>query len=285
MLTKTNILNIIAIILIIFISSCSSNPEEIDPVEEISEDFEEIEITINEAKFEKMEGTMEGLMHDDSSSTFTITHEYKTIKLNNAVSVDVLILVAHNNLNINSGTEDLMDASFVYQKAGFKPEVEYKIENQVGYLTIKQKKKCNKKISIDTEKNNNWDIVLNKKIPLDLKIKCISGFCDLKLGNLNLKSLKMKMSTGENIIDFRGDIKSNSKVYLSGEIEISKLYLPNNIGVKVIFKKDNIVIKNTGLIKKTPNLYVNKLYKSSTTKLEIEIYSDIGLIELISDNN
>lgn len=221
--------------------------------------------------------------------------ETKSVSQGEATFVNVQIAFLGGTIDVSGGAKQLMDASFLYSRLEWKPEVEYDIKNKIGSLKVSMPD-ARGEISINDENVNEWDIQLNNDSPMDLSIKLGGGEgnydlsnlkmnrleiqpgggkLDINLRNSSLPRLDFKAVAGEATIDLSGKWNNDLDAdFVCGFGELN-LRLPRKVGVKV---------KATGILgkidapgfSKEGSRYTNDAYQKTKVMLYIDILGGIG---------
>lgn len=235
----------------------------------------------------------------DTVEVGELLKESHTVELNDADDARVYIKMGAGELQIDSGAEELLEADFTYNVAEWKPEIEYKVTDGSGRLTIRQPQTY--KVSMHSDARYEWDLKFKDNVPLDIRIECGAGESDIELGSLNVTQLDMKLGAGDAKIDLdgntsltdleldigvgsitvelNGDWEHNVDVEIQGGIGQIKLRLPENIGVRVNITKGVGDVDASGLYRRG-NSYVNRAYDNADVILEVNIQAGVGQIDL-----
>ena len=203
----------------------------------------------------------------------------KTVELGSAESVRAEIKVGVGELEIAGGANELLEADFIYNVAGWKPEVEYSIIGNQGQLTIQQPS------DVDIPEGRfryEWDLRINNNVPIDLSIVLGVGASSLDLRGLSLTKLDIITGVGEGTIDLTGDWEQDLEASVKGGIGKVTLLLPKDVGVRVNIA-GGIGDINTGNLKGDGSAYINDAYGESDVTLNINITGGIGQINLELD--
>jgi hypothetical protein len=225
--------------------------------------------------------------------------ESETVELGDAASVRVELDMGAGELDVAGGAAELLEASFTYNVAELKPEVDYRGDT----LTVRTP-------NVDTgiaslrdvaDYRYEWDLRLNDDVPMELEVNVGAGRTDLKLGSLSLTKLDVAGGAGEILVDLSGstsltklDIAAGAgdlTVDLSGawqnDLEASIaggigeriLILPRDTGVRVKVELGVGTVDAAGLTKEG-EYYTNDAYGQSEATLELELAGGVGGIEL-----
>ena len=266
---------IILLSIVFFTFQCIPNTNNNEDFTE--EDVEEItEIEEAEDGFFDLEEKMEELMEDDEPIEL-IQDVYKQ-KAGGAKSVQVEIDVSACKLKLSSGSKQLFTGGFAYSKKRWKPEINYKVVEKKGFLSINQPETNN--INFNNDDRYVWNLKFGKNIPLDINLELGAGLSEILLAEIPIKTFNMVMGVGKTVLDLRGKWKQNAEIHLDGGIGLLKMYLPENVGVKVNTTKGLGNIDVLNMIKKDKNTYVNESYNKSKITINVYLKTGIGKIEI-----
>lgn len=131
----------------------------------------------------------------------TLKYDYKNLQPGDAKSAQVVLKMRAGNLNVQGGAEDLLNAKFASNVPGWMPEVSYTVDNGVGLLSIQQPD--NPKYVLG-ETQYQWDLKLEKDLPIDFQAHVTSGNIDLQLGEMELTRLDASTSSGSLALNMPG---------------------------------------------------------------------------------
>jgi hypothetical protein len=103
---------------------------------------------------------------------------------------------------VGGGAQNLMDATFTYNVPQWRPEVSYGGLARHKELTVKQPDLPGPTFG---NVQNDWEVLLNDDVPMNLSVSNGSGDGQLELGSLSLKSLFLDFSSGDVAADLGGD--------------------------------------------------------------------------------
>ncbi len=200
------------------------------------------------------------------------------VYLEDEESAKVTLRMGAGELTVYGGSLNLMDALFVYNMRGWKPQVHYNVKDAQGELRVEQPSDSWKRINVGGMKYE-WIITLSDQLPLDLEIEVGAGQGLLDLRGLDLTSLKVLMGAGEVTTDLRGDWPQSFEAEIKGGVGMATVLLPEEIGVKVYVKGGLGYVKTSGLTK-DGDAYVNEAYASAAKILTLSIEGGVGEIDL-----
>jgi len=202
--------------------------------------------------------------------------ESQSVELGGAESAVIDLQIGVGELRVSGGARKLLEADFLYNVAEWKPEVKYEIKGNQGILRIRQSSFGTNAMG---RARNEWNLTLNDKVPLDLKIATKVGKSNFDLGGLNLTGLDVQTGVGETTLDFLGDWKRDLHASIKGGIGEVTLHLPDKVGVRVETEKAIGSVDATGL-KKQDDAFVNEAFGKSKVTLNFHIQAGIGAIRL-----
>src|SRR6266851_1296827 len=119
-------------------------------------------------------------------------HESRSVDLDKSERVRVELKMPVGELDVRGGAAKLMDADFTYNVAAWKPDIRYSSAGAAGDLILEQ----HGPTSSRGNAKNRWDLSLNDKVPLDLRIEFGAGEAQLNLGSLDLRSVDIQIGAG-----------------------------------------------------------------------------------------
>ncbi len=208
--------------------------------------------------------------------TGELQEDSRKVDLEGAQSVEVKIEFGAGEIEVSGGAEGLMAGVFQYNVEQWRPEVDYRVRDNRGFLSVRQGNSSG--IPAGNGKNL-WDIYLNEQIPVDLIIDMGAGEGDLNLQHINLISLDLDMGVGELNVDLSGKYLHDVNVSIDGGVGSTTLFLPRDIGVMVKASKGLGSMSSKGFIKKGDTL-VNEAYGKTDVEINVKIDTGIGSITL-----
>jgi hypothetical protein len=206
-------------------------------------------------------------------------HEFRSVGLENAKTVNATIEMPAGTLDLGGGTQQLLDADFIFNKGRGTPEVQYSVDNGEGSLHVSHEETHH--IHFSTT-HDTWRLRLNNEVPLDLKINMGAGQCNLRLNGMNESRLDLNMGAGELDADFTGKRKTDLDVYINGGVGEARIHLPKDIGVEVR-ATGGIGSVSSGGLRHDGDEYVNDLYGKSPVTIRVTIKGGVGNIELYQE--
>jgi len=200
------------------------------------------------------------------------------IDVEEADSVSAEVIMGAGKLEVQSGAEALLEGEFHYSYRDYAPDISYRVRsNGTGDLIIEQDDGPN--FRIPSNYKNEWELVFNDTIPLDLEITLGAGESILDLADLNLESFELKMGAGASYIDLSGVIEHDLTVNIQGGVGELTVILPpeTNINAEVTGGLGEI---NTQGLYQEGHQFTSK-YSGSGPVLNITIEAGIGQLNMM----
>jgi hypothetical protein len=128
--------------------------------------------------------------------------EKRSVGIEGARSVNTELSMATGNMVVGGGAQNLMDATFTYNVPEWKPEVDYGGLGDEKELTVEQPDVPGPTFGSVT---NDWEILLNDDVPMELSASNSSGDGEFGLESLSLKSLSLEASSGDIAANLGGE--------------------------------------------------------------------------------
>lgn len=202
--------------------------------------------------------------------------ETKTIELRSANEVQVQIKMGAGQLSVAGNADSLMDATFRYNVANWKPRVNYIVNSSKGELVVDH---TDDNLPIGGQVVNEWNLSLNNLVPMDLEVETGAGETDLDLRGLALTNLDVQIGAGNVNIDLSDALDHDLSVAIRGGVGKLSVKLPDEMGVRVSVSTGIGGLTNSGLVK-DGDYYVNDVYGSSPNTLFLDIETGIGSINM-----
>jgi uncharacterized protein DUF2154 len=214
----------------------------------------------------------------DSTPAGPEQHESRSVDLDKSEQVRAELKIGSGELDVRGGAQKLLDADFTYNVPSWKPDLRYTSSAGTGDLIVEQAGST----SSTGKAKNHWDLRLNDKVPLDLKVEFGAGEARLNLGSLTLSGLNVEIGAGTLRLDLRGAPTKDYSVRIRGGVGEATVYLPRDVGISANVTGGLGEISATGL-RKTGDLYVNDSAQTAKTKIRLDIQGGVGSIKLIAE--
>ena len=208
-----------------------------------------------------------------------VQHDSQVIERDNAEVVQVDLNMGAGTLRVSGGTDKLARVDFDYDIPSWKPEVRYNSAAGRGTLHIRQPETHEANIG---HNRYEWDLRLNKDVPLEIGLHFGAGDARLDVGSLNLRRVNVEMGVGKLDLDLRGNPKKSYDVRVHGGIGEATVRVPSSVGVVANAHGGIGEISAPGL-RKDGDRYVNDAYRTSPVTIHMEVEGGIGSIRLVSD--
>jgi hypothetical protein len=225
--------------------------------------------------------------------------ETRTLELEGAKRVSADIEMGLGKLTIGAGSDEMLDAEFVYNVEDWKPRVEYEVTDGLGELAIRQRESA--KRSFGRGVKYEWNLRFGDRVPLELVMQVGAGECYMDLEDLPVSTLDMKFGAGDVdliiggsntltdldleagagdvMLDLAGDWDVDLHAKIKAGVGKITVNLPEKVGVRVETSKGIGKLSMSGLRRKG-SYYVNKAFGESEINLRIEVETGIGAIDL-----
>ncbi len=210
--------------------------------------------------------------------TGPVQYDSKVIDRDASESAHVNVNMGAGDLKVSSGTEKFLRAYFTYNVPQFKPDVRYSTAGGVANLTIDQPESHAHFGHVKYE----WDLRLNKDIPLDLDVHFGAGQAQLDIGSLTLRRLGVEMGVGQLQLDLRGAPKNDYTVNIQGGVGEADIKLPNTVGIEATASGGIGEISVNGLTKESGR-WVNDAFRNPGVKIHLDVKGGIGAIHITAE--
>lgn len=118
----------------------------------------------------------------------------ETVELGAADAVRVKVDGSLGELFVNGGASDLLETEFRYNIDELEPEVEYRVDEDTGRLTVSNRENIN--VIPTGEVESEWRLTFADDVPLEMDISLGLGDSDLDLSSLTVTSLEVSAGAG-----------------------------------------------------------------------------------------
>lgn len=183
--------------------------------------------------------------------------------------------IGGGNIDIRSTNDKLIKARIPNSR--IQKKVRFSSDNTKADIDIEQK---SDHISFGSKKDYDYDLELNENLlwNLDIDTGAVNGTMDFT--NLKVKKLDIDMGVSNLNLLF-GDRQEKTKVDIDGGITNLGITIPENLGVRI---KIDGGLKNTNINKlgwkKTGGQYISPNYDEAEKKLEIDVDTGIGKLDV-----
>jgi hypothetical protein len=205
-------------------------------------------------------------------------HESRSVDLDKTERVRAVIKMAFGELNLRGGSDKLLDADFTYTGAALKPDMQYRAVGGAGDLTVESRAGSPTGGSL----KNRWNLRLNDRVPVDLRVEFGAGEADMNLGTLSTRSAEVMMGAGTLRLDLRGKPANDYSVRIRGGVGEATVYLPKDTGVSASISGGLGEVSAHGL-HKSGETYLNDAWNRANVRIRLDIQGGVGSIKLISE--
>ena len=224
---------------------------------------------------------------------------YSKTEIRNADRAEVSISMFAGEMNLQGNKQkELMFGEFLYDDPVYgKPVRSYREDKGVAYLGIESDDIID--LDMDDDEECIWNMRVNNKIPIELKINMAAGLANIDLegttlekfdyalkageAHINLKNtsvsrIRFKAIAGEAHFDLSGDRKNDLEAHMKGGVGNLYILLPRDSNLEIDITGLIGEINVDGLSKKN-GYYIRKTDPEDPT-LRIDITAGIGNIYL-----
>lgn len=182
---------------------------------------------------------------------------------------DIEISFGAGILRLEGGSAYLFEGDFT-TPSWLRPKMRYKVVGEKGFLELTEEGERGRFQFSQAGKEHSWNLRLNNKIPLTLKIETGASSNYLDISSLEVTYLELKTGASKNEIKF-GSLNSIQAKIEAGVSQI-KLFIPGSIGIRI--EADTALTSNNlnelDLIKEG-NTYISRHYSTAETRLDLEL--------------
>jgi len=215
----------------------------------------------------------------NTTSVSAVKNESQSVALDSATSANIEIEFPAGELKVQSGTSNLMDASFRYNVSDWQPRVQYSENGAQGVLQVSQP--GDDRVPVGGQLINEWEIQLSENVPMDLLIRTGAGNSQLDLGGLNMNALTVETGAGVTTVDLDGVWQHDVDVSIQGGVGELTVNLPAEMGVRVDMDTALVTVTANGLIK-DENGYVNQAFGTAPHTLTLNLQAGVGSVVLVT---
>jgi hypothetical protein len=212
-----------------------------------------------------------------SARADTLRTEHRIVTVGAARSVDVHLRIGAGRLQVAGGVRTLLDARFRYNHDNWRPEVRYAVRARHGQLTVQQHSTDD--VGDLANIQYDWNVRLNNRVPMRLRVEEGAGTSTLMLGSLSLTGLDVKLGAGETTLNLAGNRSHSFNATIQGGVGKLTVVLPRRVGVRVTAKHGLGEFAVHGL-RQDGDTYINSAYGSSHVTVNVTIEHGVGTIVL-----
>ncbi|HLK51507.1 MAG TPA: toast rack family protein [Bryobacteraceae bacterium] len=206
-------------------------------------------------------------------------HDFQAVERDNAEYVNVNLKMGAGTLRIDTGTDKLAAADFMYNIPAWKPDVRYDKSADHGTLTIAQPDRHGPHLG---RTDYEWDLRLNREVPLNLNVEFGAGEGHLDVGGLALRGVDIKMGVGRLDLDLRGTPRKSYDVSIHGGVGEAIVHLPSEVGVEAE-AHGGIGSIEASRLRRDGSRYYNDAWDEAKVRIHLDVHGGVGSIRLLSE--
>src|SRR5438477_9072780 len=215
----------------------------------------------------------------DKAPTGPLQYDSSTVEMDDSESVQVNLHMGAGELRVTDGSQKLMRADFSYNVPSWKPTVRYDRGGRRGTLTVEQPGRDHGHLG---NTKYRWDLQLNNKVPMDLRVQFGAGEARLDVGSMALRSVEIEMGVGQLQLDLHGAPKHDYDVHVRGGVGEATLRLPSDVGIWAQAQGGIGSIDVRGL-RRNGDHWESESFPRSKVKIKVDVHGGIGSVNLIAD--
>jgi hypothetical protein len=209
---------------------------------------------------------------------FNLNGDIKVINPSKVEEVLVDINMQKGNLLLSAGQRDFAVMKFDYPMQTRRAEVQYLKQEQKGLLGIHEKPFITVGTFPQSDRLNQWKILLGNQFPARLNIEFNEGRAQINLCGMDLQSVAFNLGSGEAEQSYVCSWSKNLYSYIKVDDGYLTLNLPANVGLYIEAEEGSNV--EAGALNQKENIYTNELYKTDKTFLKFHIRTKAGRVKV-----
>jgi len=131
-----------------------------------------------------------------------LQEENQSFGLDGATSADIQLMIGTGELSVSPGADGLLDGTFRYNVAEWKPTFERSKVGDMSSILVQQGNNKDNIGLIGSGARNEWDIRLTDSVPMRLTVGMGAGTSKLDLGGLRVSRLSVNGGAGDTTVTF-----------------------------------------------------------------------------------
>jgi hypothetical protein len=119
------------------------------------------------------------------------------IEQGDADRVQASVKFGGGTLDIQGGSDALLEAEFVYNVDALEPEVTYDVQDGLGQLLVEHRTDPIRLDQLTGELRNEWTLVFAENVPLELQLDVGASSGEIDLGGLAIENLDVTMGAAD----------------------------------------------------------------------------------------
>lgn len=204
------------------------------------------------------------------------TVDNKSASLAKAELLRTEIRMAAGELRVEGGLKREIKARLQYNKGSMEPRFQFDDSSFRARLLLDHEEKS---LTIGGDNRNVWEVYLPDDVPTDLDIKMGAGDSHLRIGSMDLRSVKFHIGAGRVVADLRGAPKRDYDIEINGGVGDCEVALPREAGLRVEAHGGIGSIDISGL-ERHGDVWENEAYSKSGVKVRLKARGGIGRIQV-----
>jgi hypothetical protein len=185
---------------------------------------------------------------------------------------------AAGEMEVEGGSQKLLEARFRYRDPSWKPKVQYSSSGFRGRLSVEQQASK----SAHGGQNSEWKLRLNETVPIDIKVHAGATEAKLNLASLNLRGVEVHAGVGQITVDLRGQPVRDYNVDIRGGVGQATVYLPKRVNV-IAQAHGGIGTINVSGLSKDGDRWVRRVSEIGVPTVRVDVRGGIGEIRLVGE--
>ena len=124
------------------------------------------------------------------------------VDLGSAKRANIDLAMSVGKLTVTGGATALLEANVAYNIPAWRPNVTYNVTGEAGNLVMRQPG-AGTVVGVGNV-TYDWNVRVNDKVQMDMRVMTGGGHTELILGNINLDTIDIDAGAGEVLLDVRG---------------------------------------------------------------------------------
>jgi hypothetical protein len=202
--------------------------------------------------------------------------EEKSAQLAKAELLRAEVRMAAGELRVEGGLKREIKAKLQFNKGGMEPRFQFDDSSFRARLLLDHEEKS---LNLGGDNRNSWELRLPDDVPTDLDIKMGAGETHLRLGAVDLRSVKFHIGAGSVVADFRGTPRRDYEIEINGGVGDCEVALPRGVGLRVEARGGIGSIDISGL-EKRGDVWENEAFGRPGVKVRLNARGGIGRIQV-----
>lgn len=197
--------------------------------------------------------------------------ENKTGEMGQAEVLSAEIRMGAGELKVEPGDRAKVEGAFRYTAGAPAPAFRFESKTFQARLVLEQSG-----IQAGTTENR-WRVKLPVRVATDLEVSMGAGEAKLRLGELDLRKVVMRLGAGKVEADFRGEPKRDYEILVQGGVGECEVMLPKSAGLRAEAMGGLGEVNVEGLEKKG-GYWESAEFDGAKVKVRLKVQGGIGRI-------